>query len=781
MSINLQIDISSLETLVVNQLQAVLNTTCLPIQDTTFVDSIDVQSISHSIQLTGVTFAVTTKVLLVTQAALDATIGFNSIPEADAFTFVINLRLAANTLSTDDPDLALTCISIDAPNAEFQLIAHALVSQLGNSGSLGAFSLSTLLNIFAIQNLGPDDIFFEVVAPGILLVWFGTSPTPSVNHVRTFGLQWCVVVQSNAIEDLVKNTILAGLQPRFDKNNVRLGEVEVHWAPRGLGAPTIPTPFLTATLVGKGKYLIIPYEVDANFRLDLYFEGLSLVMSVFWFLSATVQDVLDPFLPGAGAVAQTIADAKVDSIQKSFDPTVVGGARVDDTHFRIIKSLPSLSLKTAKLAWNSCIGLADGMILGGRVDPGTAPSAGHTEFYTTQFPNQYSSVVSCNDPDKILSTTIIASSYSGDFSIGVLCAIDVVSPSSVGVALKNYVFSDTPLEQPTFGVKIYADLPGSVAFSIAATREPLVIRVRTGRGIRMVDFGVPPMPQYDSAGKLANTEITQTTDCLPPGGNARKIPLSIQANRWRLDPPMNWIDTVDHVAAFESALITVNIKVGEAVFFKQPQGGGTTVIHGGMSGIATVPTLVALRSYDEGACLESSSRSCLTGITKVSKIFRRVATLHTKGALSHRLVEQGRNVKILTSYRDEVEETEIDTMGVVSPVVKCMLDGSATKTSEGRGETGTQSVMPGCVALHAVPGFESESTSIARLDDGFFRVVLRDKQGNYQAVGTVPRWIESLTVLGSWATSNAQKDYITVFSVHQTSPKACKCARQAEI
>jgi hypothetical protein len=114
MSITLQIDLGLLDSLVVNQTRAFLKTKCLPVLDGTFVDAVDVRSSTYDIQSNSVTYAVTTQVMIVAQAALDASIGFSGGADADVFTFVINLSLTAGLSSTDDLELALTCTSDDS-------------------------------------------------------------------------------------------------------------------------------------------------------------------------------------------------------------------------------------------------------------------------------------------------------------------------------------------------------------------------------------------------------------------------------------------------------------------------------------------------------------------------------------------------------------------------------------------------------------------------------------------------------------------------------------------
>lgn len=268
----------------------------------------------------------------------------------------------------------------------------------------------------------------------------------------------------------------------------------------------------------------------------------------------------------------------------------------------------------------------------------------------------------------------------------------------------------------------------------------------------MVVLGTPHMPQFDQSGQLTNTNTTLLNDC-QPAGDLWIMPRSVTARFWPFNPKVAWVDRPDHVGAFESSLITVHPNTGP-VIFKQPRDGGLTMIYGSHEGEYVVPTLLAVRSDDEGASLETLNHSNLGVVSTRNKLFRRVAQFHKRGSISHQPVGSKRTAKVISTFEDGTEEAVVDNFGVVRLASRTKSPSEPARLEEVKG-TKRPPAIADCAALYPVSGFEDHPTSTAELPDGSLRVVSRVSDG-YEVTALVPCWIRGLTVSLGWAISTTK-------------------------
>ena len=176
--------------------------------------------------------------------------------------------------------------------------------------------------------------------------------------------------------------------------------------------------------------------------------------------------------------------------------------------------------------------------------------------------------------------------------------------------------------------------------------------------------------------------------------------------------------------------------------------------------------------------IQSLSLRSLTPVTAMSVIFQRTAILNTPGALSHTLTGTSTSAKIVTTFPNRVEITEVTRYG------SQLLSSEDTGPSDNAKPILTTTdkhhcppEIPGLVKVHAVPGFEESSISVAELKDGTHRSFVRDKSGKLQITGIIPQWPHIPPVSGPWAISSTTGNRVVVFAVtanSQASP-SCSC------
>jgi hypothetical protein len=765
MPVQIELPIPTLTNLVFNQAQVTFDTKCFPpLNSTTFVDSVQARSISWSNSATAVDFAIAADVLIVTQADLDSTIGSFSSPDAEVQSVVVKLQLAF-----DGTALAFTCTGITASSAQFQALANLVAASLGVVASLD------LSAVFAGLYLPlPSEALFQF-ADNTLFIRFDPDSSPLVNHM-VLDMNWCFFIDAVAMEQIVDNFLSINAKPEFKDNGFTPNEPRATWLVRPPG-PYRPIPHVDAALTGQGDFDCgVTVHCEASFSIDFSVDLQSLEMSIHWSIGAYSDNVLS-------WVSDTIQE-RVDEIRNNFNPAKFGGTPQLDpsgnpshTDFTVAIELPFIKIGTANLQFTSCWGFPNGMAMGGPVDTGTPTP--ELAFQTIKFASDFTEYLNCQGTAVVRTNVTGWSTFQ---NVGRICAVDIVAPDPASIDITPFLYVAPAPEATTDSLDVGITLTDVAAITVAPAGK-IVARVRTTRGVRMVDFGAPPMPEYGPDGELLNGHEISTIGCSslvvrPPHPADWKIRYGVVSKEWLINPRSNWTDSVEDVAAFESSLITVPVQDGETVIFHQPKDGGMTLV-AGRDGKAVIPVVLAIRSRHESASLETMNRSPIGPVSSVSKMFYRICMLHKKGALSHRLISTKSTAQIITTFHNRTETTEVLRLGVTRVFNVVKRDGSqgAHKDDSGLLLTKRASVpdIPGCVTTHFVPGFDDTSTWIAEFDDGAYRVLARKEDGSIVVTGMVPRWPKMPLVDGDWAISKTTGDRIAVFMVVQTSPTDCKC------
>jgi hypothetical protein len=87
-------------------------------------------------------------------------------------------------------------------------------------------------------------------------------------------------------------------------------------------------------------------------------------------------------------------------------------------------------------------------------------------------------------------------------NLGAFCDVDIISPA-------NWI--SPYIKRPSDNPEIRIAIPSLVAMGID---KPVLIIVRTARGVRLVDLGIPPPVILDADGNVTNALIDYIPNCL---------------------------------------------------------------------------------------------------------------------------------------------------------------------------------------------------------------------------------------------------------------------------
>jgi hypothetical protein len=768
MSLDLQIQNLTLLSLVQGDLQQALNTTCIPPFLPFYVDHADVVGVTMSVGQQVTQFQVPVNVFIVDQTSLQA--NMNGTPPG-AITPVAQATLLLQ-LTVQGAQLSLACTSVTVPDPQFLSAAQQIQQSIGTVGSVDLSPMFSQLGLPA-----PSSSSMQQVGSSLMIRFDPTSV--AVDHLQS-GENWCAFVDAATMRALAQSK-LNGPLSQLSGHGITGVSVSATWAPSGTtphvnikitGAAQVPDPFSGNVEVDLGVDFLLQGVIPKNSSQSP--DDLEELVN--WNLSIDLGD----FVP------QFIDDYVAAQIAAQFDPTKFGGTVVGPREFSLEQNLPPLSFGGATLAYTSLIGLSDGMVLGGPVNGILSPSTNIVTFNVLQFPDLYSTFADClggghPTPPTLGTVSISADApYSG---AGKLCSVDILSPTGGFVDVSPYLVVSPAPGSVTDTGNISFTLSGTVALLVANNGQPIQVLVRTTRGVRIINFGLPPAPQIDDSGHVTNQHVIVINDC--PGN---PVPWSqifqIFNPLWSPDPPENWTDNLEQVAAFESSLITVGVQPGEVVTFNQPIDGGLSVFTAGGNGQVVVPALLAVRSFSEEAVLSTASRSSLRTVQVNATLFRQVAVLDTPGARSHLLNGDSERAVIVSTFLDRIETTEIDVLGIPRSVGKIVGGGTADVglkvAASARADIAQKARhpnldIPGLVRILPVPGYEGSSIAVAELDDGSYRTLAKEKDGATRVTGILARWPNMPPVSGAWAISSSTGDRVAIFAVSQVTRATCCC------
>jgi hypothetical protein len=704
MAVELQIESKTLSDITTRALQSRLNTTCFPAFGDAFVDHANVVfgPVAQTATAGAVQLHVPVDLFVVLRTAVLA--APNSVPAgatspAGRVTLHLELRATGTAVS-------LTCVDVDLASlgpAGGPAAKAALIAAVGSPLSIDLSGAFTAVGLPAPTTARVD------IAGSAVAIRFDPAGGP-ISHLFP-GLEWGLFLDGPAVERLAVSKVPADFRSRLTGL-----QLNAHWRPAG------STPHVDVDYSGKVP-VPDPFTCGASGTFGCDFgltpgQAYRLRTVVHWSLHLDLGD----FVPGF------IENMAEDVVAASVDPAKFGGVPLGDRAFALDSPLPAMTLGGSDFRYSAVLASTAGMTIGGPVRLPLMPSLDTVELSATAFGLPYrlqfcSQLAKSGSGAPIKSITINDVTTSARIFLedaGTFCGFEVISP---GAWLASYIFgpaAGTAGNTHDFSVSV----PGGVSGSI---KTPARLLVKTARGVRLADLGVPPTIVVDANGQVTNARDTFIDDCLTIDPNNYGLKWGHDDLVIPLEDP-RWSELL--TSGLDVQLVTLNgLERGELVQLRSAR--HQIDITADQNGRAMVPVLLPLASSGASAQLTRSSRRPIAGRVDVqSAIFEVRASLAT--AREQTFSSGGDDTARLTSrFSDRVEVREIGTLGLTlldtrplnRGVPPDAMPASATTEKPPAREPDPCEGLPGVTALLQVPGFEDAPIAIAQMKDGAALVV----------------------------------------------------------
>ena len=497
-----------------------------------------------------------------------------------------------------------------------------------------------------------------------------------------------------------------------------------------------------------------------------------------------------------GLAEKLLMQFVVDQLsQRYFDPAKFGGIKVDDHHFYVDTLLPALAFGNARFKFDSNYGRQDGMTLGGPVRMPSQLSR-TVKVNPTPFAHLYGPPIFCRSqiqgrPAPALADAVASASVWMEAATQ-WCGVEVLSPV---IPITAFITrSDDTL---------WLSLPAVVALQI---HDPVLLLVRTSRGTRLVDLGVPPQPKLDAAGNVLNAIRDFVDDCWYLSLDAWRVLIAqidvFGRDRVRVPGPDDgpvpsipggdpwdrmWFDTL--VGTVQLISITGLIP-GELIRFQSTWHDAT--LSANDRGQVNLPLLLPLRGISaqrsSGGELTRVNRQSLAGRTQSrSMSFTRQASLPA-GALVG-VESTGTSVAVTLQSNGFQTTHTVSTAGLVGinpvwdmPLLPGLPEPLAAPQplhaqigSPGPRACAAPIGLPGITALRAMPGFADAPLQMAETSDGFTLILDRSAPGPARVAGEMSGPMGELHIAGDWAVA-AGPGGTSVFRISGRSDCCPRCA-----
>jgi hypothetical protein len=769
-----------------------LDTACMPyLPGMAYVDHIEViESQIHLAHDQGVTIRVPANVYLVTQAALMA--APNVVPAGAAaspnpITLIYEIRAEVR-----QPN----------PLAEPVTRRHSLISFISRPPDLGPLGgalgpagpplqdaiqnrsqipPTDLTDVFSQAGFGPPKVTKEDDPPHFdapmaadtvligdeLAARFDPGPGQPVARLAP-GQAWGLFIGGGTWADLARVMVEGAVRKISEDVQVQaqwqMDEAGWHVAVRAF----FEVDFNFETILGDEEVVLLRAGVDLRCELSLAepWPQTLLRMTIGWSLQ-----LLTPLPDLVDDVARDLLE---DIVEDKLDPATFGGVTTGPRQFARDFPVPDIVFGEANLRPQNVVNGPAGNVLGGTL----ALRPWHKVDFTLE-PGRLSGparVQSCRtlaktgtgDPDSSPLTPYNTYSYGSVTFHGtaVLCGFEMVSATpGIDAFLRLVPGGDGE------SFEIRARIPYYRAQNMNA---PLQLIVRTPRGVRLVDMGLPPKVELDEQGRLKGRAVLDiyTPNCLQfhdwgllwtklPGESNR---LSVATFKPK---PLEWPGWTEFVRAGHGLSVQVltlrGLEPGELVQFRS----ATHAIDASADsdGSLVMPVLLQLRTSVAPAVLERASGLPLDGHTVVETLdFEHIAALpRTETAPSVALTRDGRAV---LSTLDAGRQT----MHIVSP------DGTLMRMRSKPSRTGAGEVMlnpqplppepppkidemrrrwPGIIDVITSPD-SNGALGVGLRDDGTQLLLNRGTDGDMRVAGRFEGPIGRLTTLGEWAVASGR-------------------------
>ena len=763
MRVELQIQSAALANIAANAVEARLRATCFPSLPEVYLDHADVSGAVEVFATPGtVRLRVPIDIFIVRRS--DVLGAPNAIPAgASAAAGTIALLL---DLSISGTVLSLQCVDADLGGLGPMLGPAADAAKKAIVGAIGAAVTSDLKS--ALTQLGmpnPRSSRIELTG-GVVAIRFEPAGPPVV---RLFpGQEWGIFLDGPAVEQLAKSKVPKALGERLTSFTLN-----ARWRPAGT------VPHVDMDYSGKAQVPDpLAGDVSGTFACDFSLTGpatRTLRSTVHWSIKVDLGDLSPAFIDKA--VREMIESAIFLNVVKS------GGIPAGDHTFAFESALPEVAFSGARLNYASMLASPAGMTIGGPVRWPVPPSRETVKFSITNF-GLPSRLEFCSQlaktgsgaPDR--TATLKSLTTSGRVWLddgGAFCQFEIVSPADW---LKSYIYPpDAGDVAESHEIRIV--IPSNVARGI---RKNVQVIVRTARGVRLIDFGIPPAPEVDISGNVTNAQITYIDDCLYiPVGPEDPFGINWGDPRDLLVDPVDWLSYLDALQGLDVQLVTLaGLQQGELIQFRSRD--HSIDVTADLNGRAVVPVLLPVTDQVAPAMLTRANRQSIAGHVSVdSAIFQRQASL-AAGLRSSLSSDLDGTARLTTEFADRIEVHGLDDFG--SPM---LLENHQLEAADGElapvnydssaSHYGCDS-LPGLTAVHKLPGFEDASVAIAEMSDGS-RLVLDFSGDGMRVAGTFSGPIGSLEISGDWGLLTGQKR-ATLYRVLRERPASLPTLRRRE-
>lgn len=789
MGFEIQIHNQILIELVHTTLRETLSKRCIPAFPPYYVDHIDVGMVTMKMRETSAIFSIVTDVFIVDERSLQDNVNRTppeAVNPAGQALIIVELTIQGDRLHFTGVDI----IPGEGQSAS-SLLALAIIqlkAQILHEVGTLELSLDSIISQIGLDS--PQISRIEPLVSG-LAVRFDPPATASVDILDQRSRTWCLVMEEQTVMHLTVQK-LTGLYDSLRARGIPWSIRRQGYSRRG-DTPHIDfiIPIWMPVALGYG----IPAEIvlGLDFGMETTpFQPRQITETVDWHLRNIDLNQLP--ISVVPPEAQTFIPYMLSGL---FDPSSIRGTPIDRDTFILKQPFPPMHFGSASFLPSSLTARAEGMVISGNATFPTT-TLPPTYFNVEQFPDRFIKWLWCGKPSDP-SRTGVGMVAKCSISAGVLCDAEIIAPLAAKSDLELHKSADE------FGVTV--NLPVGLADSLHAIGESVKLRIRCSRGVRIIDFGLPPASVKDGNGEVTNIKLVLMSDC------ANAVPVGLDPwimrfhrfnPQWHIDPPPSWVDRIEQVGAFVSSIVTIRgTPKGEIAIWDQPLDGGMSIIGTADEERIVIPTLLAVRSLDEGARLETLGRSALKAASSESKLFTRVASIRKPGVQYHQLQTDGRSAKVISTFKDYIEITQIEPNGTVRSFTSgkdgeshAKLCRCASKVDHDC-EKNTTQISGGNVAktekievagvelgnicnIHSVPGFENSSVSVAELDDGTYRCILRTSSGTNHVTGKIARWLRLGRTEGDWAISSTTAEEIAVFAVERIEVDEENCCEDCQ-
>jgi hypothetical protein len=760
MSVELQIRETSLAALASRTVRQRLRSTCLPIFSGFSIDHLEVVPGGASVVSvqSSVEVHLQVDVSVVTDGALFA--AANGVPTGvtnPTVTITLALRLQVTlsefeTKAGESATRSVLSLVPGKPNlgpltgvlgTDADQVERQLQAVVGSS----SIDLTSQLALLGVTKLSTADV---VLVGDVVAIRFGVAGTP---RSQLFADQeWGLFADAPAVEHLARSKV----EPSVLKN-LPGATITAHYESVG----TVPRVDLE---VGQSITIsAFPVHVTADLPCDF-----SLLSGTTAVLRATVDwslHVVADLVPG---FIESIAEGIMED---AFDPTQFGGTPVGDHVFVMDFELPAIPLLGVLFRYDSVLGSPFGMTIGGAVViPGlyeppftltVSALGGPTRVQLCSMRARTGSGAPSTEPPTVENTTSFGQVDVG--GCGAFCGVELRTPV---VSFQQYLSIPSVDSE---AVRVRVAIPYSVAGGMT---QPLTFVIRTSRGVRFVDLGMPPKVQTNASGRILGARDYYIPDCLTVVrlahgrfGMGWGMHLNVFKPRPVEDP--DWAVYLQRAGGIIVKLVrATGLDEGELLRFRSATHAIDVIADA--NGRAVVPVFLPLAAAVEPALLARADGRTLEGHVAVdSAMFERhlaiPGTLHSGLGLT-----RSGGALVTTRAAGRTVTHAVTLIGAFS-----------RPATHEETELNPQPMPPaepwdrirGVERIVAVPGFASSGTVVAIMADGTKLLVDVTRNGSVRIAGTFVGPIGVVDVAGDWAVAATPME-VTIFRVSTTNPSA---------